>query len=163
MTALEAREFLEQIKKLDTMIENKEIERQQWLDIAENTTNGGKSVLVRLPNGTLELQNMEKVQSSGSLDPMGNAICNAVDIEAEYEAAKLELQTQKEKIIKVIEQLPTDEYTVLHLVYVQGFTLKMAAYEKRRGYNWAKKAHRRGLAGVQRILDEREDLWQEKK
>ena len=153
---MEAREFLEQIEKLNEKIRNKEIEKQQWLDIAKNTTNGGKSIIVRLPNGKFELQNMDKVQSSGSLDPMGNAICHIVDIESEYEAAKMELQEQKEQIIKVIEQLPVDQYAVLHLVYVQGFTLKMAAYEKCRGYNWAKKAHRKGLASVQRILDESE-------
>ena len=70
---MKAKEFLEQIKKIDKMIKNKRFEREQCLTDAMNMTSGGKGVWVKLPNGKYEWQNMEKVQSSGRKDPMGDA------------------------------------------------------------------------------------------
>ena len=156
MTVLKAKEFLEQIKKIDKMIKFKEFEREQSLTDAENMTSGGKSVWVKLPNGKYELQNMEKVQSSGRKDPMGDAVSDAVDTEYDIKVEKNRLERKKKEIIKVIEQLPVDQYAVLHLVYVQGFTLKAAAIEEGRSDSWAKRKHSQGIAAVQKILDEME-------
>lgn len=154
---MDAIEFLEQIKKIDKMIKNKEIERGQCLTDAMNTTSGGKGVWVKLPNGKYEWQNMEKVQSSGKKDPMGDAVSEAMDDMNEITAEIEVLKQKKKKIIKVIELLPVDQYAVLHLVYVQGFTLKAAAIEEGRGDGWAKKKKKDGIASVQRILDEQEE------
>ena len=156
---MKAKEFLEQIKKIDKMIRFKEFEWKQKLAEAENMTSGGKSVWVKLPSGKYELQNMEKVQSSGGQDPMGDTVADAVDTEYDIRAEKARLERKKKEIIKVIEQLPVDQYAVLHLVYVQGFTLKAAAIEEGRGYGWAKDKHKEGIAAVQKILDEQEG-WQ---
>ena len=153
---MEAKEFLEQIKKIDKMIKNKRFEREQCLNDAMNMTSGGKGVWVKLPKGKYEWQNMEKVQSSGRKDPMGDAVSEAIDNMDEITAEIVGLEQEKKEIIKVIEQLPVDQYAVLHLIYVQGFTLKAAAIEEGRGYNWAKNNNKKGIASVQKILDEQE-------
>lgn len=153
---MEAKEFLDQIKKINKMIKNKRFEREQCLTDAMNMTSGGKGVWVKLPNGKYEWQNMEKVQSSSRKDPMGDAVSEAIDNMDEITAEIVGLEQEKKEIIKVIEQLPVDQYAILHLIYVQGFTLKTAAIEEGRSNSWAKRKHSQGIAAVQKILDEME-------
>lgn len=155
MKSLNAKEFLGQIGKINKIIKFKELEREQYLNDAMNMTSGGQSVLVRLSNGKYELQNMEKVQSSGRKDPMGDAVSKAVDILNDIVDEMIRLEQKKKEIVKVIEQLPVDQYAVLHLIYVQGFTIKAVAIEEGRSPSWAKRKHRQGINAVQKILDER--------
>lgn len=156
MKDLDAKEFLQQIKKINQMIKNKEIEKEQWLEVAASTTSGGKSVYVKNANGKQELHNMERVQSSGNPSKMADAIIESINIETEIESAKVRLQHEKANIIQVIEQLPVEQYTVLHLVYVQDFTLKMASYEEGISYSTVKAYHKKGIRNVQKILDRKE-------
>ena len=156
MRALNAKTFLEQIKKTEMMIRNKEIEKEQWETVAMSSTAGGKSVMVKVGD-RYELQNMERVQASGNPQKMADAIGEIVDISAEIEAEKMKLYRQKEEVIRVIEQLPASQYSLLHLMYVQDYSLKVAAYEEGRSYSWAKKTHKKGVANVQKILNERKE------
>ena len=142
MKTLSAFEFLNELKKIDAMIRNKEIEIEQWKSIATSST-------VQTDG--------ERVQSSGSKQKMADAVCEFVDIAVEVEAEKNKLIRKKRDIIQVIEQLPATQYDVLHIIYVQHFTLSDAADLKGKSYSWAKDKHRKGLANVQRILDERKE------
>ena len=140
MNELNAFEFLNELKKIDAMIKNKEIEIEQWRSIATNST---------------VCSDGERVQSSGSKQKMADAVCEFVDITAEVEAEKNRLIQKKRDIIQVIEQLPATQYDLLHKIYVQSFTLAEAADMEMRSYSWAKNVHRKGLSNVQKILDER--------
>ena len=137
---MNAFEFLNELKKIDAMIKNKEIEIEQWRSIATNST---------------VCSDGERVQSSGSKQKMADAVCEFVDITAEVEAEKNRLIKKKRDIIQVIEQLPATQYDLLHKIYVQSFTLAEAADMEMRSYSWAKNVHRKGLSNVQKILDER--------
>ena len=136
---MNAKTFLEQIEKLDTMIENKRAEVQRWKDIANNTA-------VNMSG--------ERVQSSGNHDMVANAICTYLDIEREEIDTLL---AKRKDIIGVIEQLPPDEYDLLHKVYVQYFTLKEITYMKKRSYSWATTTHEKALNNLQKILNKRSE------
>ena len=150
-----ARDFLNQLKKLDKMIENKQIEKEQWRSIAMGTTSGGQSVQI---NGVMH--NMEKVQSSGSQQKMADAVDRFVDIEREIDSFIDRLVDTKKDVISVIEQLKASEYDMMHKIYVQYMTLQDVADLYGKSISWAKSIHKKGLKNTQRILDERSGITQ---
>lgn len=136
----EAQLFLKQLKKLDKMIENKIIEREQWKAIATGTTAqyGG-----------------ERVQTSGSQQRMADAVGNSIDIEAEVIQCIDNLINTKRDVINIIEQLNATEYDLLHKVYVQYITIEELAEMYGKSYSWATTVHGRALKNVQDILNKR--------
>lgn len=137
----EAQAFLEQVEKLDTIIKNKLIEKQQWKDIALGIT-----------------ANMdgERVQSSGTKSKMADAINKCVDIETEIDRLIDTLIDTKKDVIQVIEKLYSAvEYDVLHMRYIQYLTLQEIADRYGKDYEWAKLTCKRGRNHVQVLLNRR--------
>lgn len=149
---MEAREFLKQVKKLDRIIENKLIEKEQMKAMASSVTSGSTSITV---NGVLH--SMERVQASANPQKMADAINRYIDIEEEINQCIDKLLEVKKDVCSVIEQLKTPEYDLLHKVYIQHIELWDAADKCEKSYAWAKATHRRALNNVQRILDQRKD------
>ena len=135
---MKAKEFLQQIEKLDTMIRCKQAEAQMWRDVALSITGqmGG-----------------ERVQSSGNPQKMADAVNNYLDIDDELPEDIKRLKEQRREIIAVIEQLKPDEYEFLHMVYVQRIDLADVAIIKDRSYSWATTMHGNCLKKVQCIVD----------
>ena len=155
MKSEKAKEFLLQVEKLDKLIENKLIEKEQWKAIAMGVTSGGESVLVKV-NGKTELQNMEKVQSSGNPQKMSDAIIKYIEIDAEIDRCiDFYVDTRKD-VIEVIEKLPAQEYDLLHKVYIQHIELVEVADIYKTTYSNVTTIHGRALKKVQNILKERE-------
>lgn len=138
---MNAKSFLLQMKKLDKMIENKMVEKEQWIDIAQGTT---------------AMLGSERVQSSGSQQKMADAVERFIEIENEIDECIGKLIEAKKDVISVIEMLDVVEYDFLHKVYVQYIDLKEVAVMLGKKYTWATTTHGRALQNVQRILDERE-------
>lgn len=136
----EARAFLNQVEKLDRIIENKLIEKEQWKAIAYGVT-------VQM--------NGERVQSSGSKQRMADAVDNLVDVEADLNRMIDELIDTKREVIKTIEKLNVTEYDLLHKVYIQRLTLQEVASQMKMSYSWATTTHGIALKNLQKILDER--------
>ena len=136
---MEAKEYLNQVKKLDLQIRNKLIEKQQWKDIALGIT-----------------ANMdgERVQSSGAKSKMSDAIEKCVDMEAEIDSLVDKLIDTKKDVIQTIEKLdsPT-EYDILHKRYIQFMSLQEIADFYNRDYGWVTTTHGRALKSVQEILE----------
>lgn len=136
---IEAKSYLLQVERLDSRIDNKLIERQQWRDIALGITAniGG-----------------ERVQSSGSQQKMSEAIEKCLDMEKEINSLIDELIETKKKVIDTIEKIysPT-EYKILHMRYIQHISLKEIAIKLNREYSWVTTTHGRALKSVQKILD----------
>ena len=136
---IEAKNYLLQVERLDSRIDNKLIERQQWRDIALGITAniGG-----------------ERVQSSGSQQKMSEAIEKCLDMENEIDSLIDELIETKKKVIDTIEKIysPT-EYKILHMRYIQHISLKEIAIKLNREYSWVTTTHGRALKSVQKILD----------
>jgi len=138
---MDAKTFLNQLRKLDKMIENKLAEKAQWKAIATGTSAsiGG-----------------ERVQSSGSQQKMADAIDRYVDIEKEIDEQVDALIDKRQDVIRIIEQLNATEYDLLHKVYVQYITLYEVADIYGNTYSWATTVHGRALKNVQAILDRKE-------
>lgn len=136
-----AKEYLQQVEKLDLLIQNKLAEKQQWLEVALGITAhlGG-----------------ERVQTSGSKSKMAEAVEKCIDVEREISALIDRMIDTKDEIISVIEGVenPT-EYDVLHKRYIQKMSLQQIADRYGKEYSWATTTHGRALKSVQDILDKK--------
>lgn len=137
---MKAKEYLQQVGKLDKLIQNKMIEKEQWKAIATNITTHSDG---------------ERVQSSGSKQKMADAVVRYVEIEAEIDRCIDIYVDKKQEVIQTIEQLPATEYDVLHKIYIQGHELEDVADICGKTYSWVTTVHGRAVKMVQGILDER--------
>ena len=135
-----AQEYLRQIEKLDTIIKNKLIEKEQWKSVALGVT-------ARMDG--------ERVQSSGSKSRMADALDRCVDVDREIDRFIDKLIDAKKHVTETIEQLNAVEYDVLHMIYIQGCDFHDVAYKRGKSYSWATSVHGRALKNVQRIIDGR--------
>ena len=137
-----AKDYLIQVVKLDTMIQNKLIEKAQWMDIALGIT---------------AHMDGDRVQSSGAKSRMAEAVEKCVDMEAEINSLIDRLIDTKKDVIATIEAVenPT-EYDVLHKRYIQQMDLQDIADAYDKEYGWATTVHGRALKNVQDLLDARE-------
>lgn len=138
---MNAKAFLRQARKYDRMIVNKMAEAAYWRDMAKSITGGAAP------------ETGVRVQSSSSQQRMAEAADKYIDIEREIDADIDRLVDCKRRIIDVIEQLDTDQYDVLHKVYIQGMDFKQVATVKDMSYSNVTTLHGRALKNVQRILD----------
>lgn len=134
-----AQVFLERVEMLDTIIENKLIERQQWHDLALSiTANMGG----------------EKVQASGAQSKMADAVIKCVAMEDEIADAVDRLIAEKKSVVQTIESLysPT-EYKLLHMRYIQHISLTDIADKLNWEYTRVTTTHGRALKNVQKMLE----------
>lgn len=139
---MDKKEFLNQLKKLDKLIENKLIEKERWQAIASGVSSPAMG---------------EKVQTSRNLTRTEDAICRYIDMEKEIDEAIDRLVDKKQDVLSVIEQLNATEYDILHKRYVQYIPLDDIAVLYDKTYSWVTTVHGRALKNVQKILDEREE------
>lgn len=139
---MDAKRYLQQVSKLNKLIENKTVELAQWQAMATST-------------GTFS--EGERVQSSGNQQKMAEAVSRYVDIEKELIACRDRYIDTKNEVIHMIEQLPTVEYDVLHKIYIQEKSLTDVAILYDRAYSWATTVHGRALKAVQDMLDGRNE------
>lgn len=131
--------WLEEIFRLDAMIENKQAEIRDWTDKALGITSN---------------MDGERVQSSGNQQKMATAIDKVVDLKREANEKIDELIDYKQKVIKTIEQLKPIEYDVLHKRYIQGMQFEEIGALRRKSKSWATTWHGIALKSLNRILEE---------
>ena len=135
---MKAKDYLRQIKKINSQIINKSAEVEFWRSVATGCTIAAEG---------------EKVQSSGSKDKVANAICNYIEMEQEINAAIKRLVKARQDIIGTIEQLPVAQYDVLHKIYVQDKTFYETATDLHKSYSWVTTVHGKALVSVQKIIN----------
>lgn len=139
---MEARAFLERAIDIDERIKNKTLEKEQWRAIAECTSVSS---------------NGERVQSSGSLHKMEDAVIKIVEIEDEIDAMIQRLIDMKQEIIKTIDKVTdTKSYSLLHKRYIQGKSLEDIQEEQGISQSTAERRFKEAYDAIQKILDERE-------
>lgn len=143
---MRAKEYLLQIRKLDTLITNKQAEVDHWKAVA---------------CGTGAWSDGERVQSSGNKQKMASAVEKYIDVQREITADIDRFIDLKQEVIRTIEVLPAAEYDLLHKVYVQGRTLDEVADCNDKSRRWADSVHGRALASLQRVLDGRKEAKDE--
>lgn len=131
---MRAETYLERIKKINLLIMNKKREHARWVDAAEGL--GG-------------VASGDRVQASRNLHRGADAIGNYIDLEREIKC----LESEKQNIIRTIEQLPGVEYDILHKLYIQEYSRKEVAYQYKKSLDWVKLKKRHALRLLQEILD----------
>lgn len=137
---MDAVAFLAKFYNCEKKVKNKIYERDFWHGISVSVS--------AYPDG-------ERVQSSGNPQKMSDAVDTCVDMQREINTAVAELAAEMKDVLSVIQQLPTDEYDVLHKRYIQHMTNNDVAACFGKGASWASTIHVKGCKSVQRILDGR--------
>ena len=138
---MDAREYLEEIKRHDVLINNKLAEVQQLRCLV---------VSVTAPIGG------EGVQGTKQTDRMGDTIAKIIDLENEINAEIDKFIDMKRERIALIQQIPKQlQYDLIHNHYVQYKSLVDFAKEKNYSYAWILEVHDEALSAVQRLLDEK--------
>ena len=135
----DAQVYLEQVEKLECVIKNKLIEKQQWKEIALGITANMEG---------------ERVQSTGAKSKMANALDKCADIEMEIDSLVDKLIDLKKEVTQTIEKLqsPT-EYNLLHMRYIQFIPLKDIADRWNTEYTNVTTAHGKALKKIQEIME----------
>lgn len=129
-------EYLGMIEKLNLLITNKILEKEELFTIATKTTQDNDG----MPHAT------------GTSDKVGNSTVKIVEKEAEIDRVIDLFYDLKQEIIGQIQKLPAEEYDVLHKSFVQGIALSTIAEEKNKHVDTIKSVRRKGIANV-RILN----------
>ena len=135
---MKAQHYLEQLEHLETMIENKQIEKKQWRDIALGVT---------------ARYDGERVQSTSSQQKMSDAVIKLADIDREIDRIIDEKVDKRLEIIATIEKLKLHEYNVLHKMYIQKKSFKEVAAECGKSHSWVTSVYGSALSNLQKILD----------
>lgn len=141
LTTKEVKEYLNRIDDIDTRIRNKHIEKAQhhalMMDCATSITSNVSG---------------DRVQSSGSKQRMADTVDDKLTYIQKIEKRIAELEKEKEEIISTIEQLPKDEYDVIHKCYVQRMQLKQVSYERDESYSSTTNVHGLALKHLSEII-----------
>ena len=140
-----AKEYLQGIWRIDTMIKNKAAEKKRYRELT-----------LTAATSTTASMSGDRVQSSGSKQRMADTVDRCIDYERKIDARIAELTEERDSIIRTIERLPWDKYDLLHLVYVQYKTLKEVAAIRDEAYSTVATNHGIALNMVSAILKERE-------
>lgn len=139
----DAKTLLRSIEKLDVLIRNKLIEKQQWKDVALGITASMEG---------------ERVQSSGSPSKMAEAVIKCIAVEDELNDLIDSLIDTRKRVIKIIEQVESPiHYDLLHRKYIQFQEFQEIADAYGKEYGWATTTHGRALKSVQEIIEQEEN------
>lgn len=136
---MDAREYMEQVVVYDTKIRNKVDAIRALQEAATDTSAapfdraGGKTQLL-----------------GSKLEAL---VCKYVETERKLISDMEELYSNISERIETIEKLPTVEYDVLYMTYIQGKDLQEIADKYHRSYRWAQEKRRRALDDLQITLD----------
>ena len=106
--------WLEQVKKLDELINAKLAERERLIDIATD-------ISPRMPDG------MPFNNTGVTSKKLENAVIALVELEREINKAIDNYVNYKQMIVKILEKLPAKEYGVLHRHYIRYMTWEQIA------------------------------------
>lgn len=137
---MDAKEYLDRLRKKQSIIENTICEIQRWESVANSITVSTEG---------------ERVKASGSKEGMADAVASLVDLTITLKTKVEELVKERNVIVRDLERLPQNEYDVLHKIYVQGYELSLVPTKVYKSYSWVKKHHQSGIDKIQEMLDER--------
>lgn len=129
--------YLEQIERLDRMIQNKLSEIEQLKHIATSITISPKEV---------------NVQVSSDKDRMGNAVSKLIDLEKETDRLVDEYMDKRKRIIEQIDSIKdTNMYHVLSEKYISRKGLSVIAVEMGYSFKQVCRIHGNALVEFERL------------
>lgn len=111
---MNVQKLLEQVKKLDQLIDAKLAERQRLIEIATDISAKPYDGMPHSNTGTVS----QKMQ---------NAVVSLIDLEQETNKLIDKYIDYKQEIVKSLERLPDKEYGVLHRYYIRYMTVEQIA------------------------------------
>ncbi len=138
-----AKETLLEIKRIDTLVQNKTAEKKKW----EAITMDRATVITASTEG-------ERVQSSGSKQKMADTVDSGIDRVRRIEKRIKELYAKMDAIIDIIDSLPEAESDILHKIYVQYMSVKEVAASRHESESTVSHKHTAAVKMVSNILRE---------
>ncbi len=111
---MDAQKWLEQVRKLDELINAKLAERQRLIEIATDISAKPFDGMPHSDTGIVS----QKMQ---------NAVVNLIDLEQQTNQLIDQYVDYKQQVVEVLEKLSTNEYGVLHRYYIRYMTLEQTA------------------------------------
>ena len=130
-------EWLENVEKLDALIEAKRREKKQLLELVTSITPGYSD----MPGGT------------DVSDRVGNGAVKLAMKEQEIDRAIEKHLEHKSRVIRALERLPAKEYAVLHRFYIQYMTLEKISEELGICYMTAWRRKESGIKKLESVID----------
>ena len=146
---MNARDFLNQLKKMEDSIKDKLEEVERLKSIALVVTAVSNNVIIEG-----EKHSVDRVQSSGSQQKMADAVCKYVDLENEIDNDIDMMIDKKLEVLAVINKLDKPvQCAVLRKKYVQFKSFRQIAEDLHYSYQYILESHSQALKNVQKILD----------
>lgn len=141
---MDAKDFLEQINRIERTINAKTAEVSKLRDILY---------------GVSAPMSNDPVQSSKTGDRMADIIAKIVDTENEINSLIDKYIDESKEIVKVIEQLKNPlHYTVIHKHYVSNMSFVEIAAVENFSYQYIVETHGKALKEIQNILNTYENI-----
>lgn len=132
-----AKRYLSELQLIQMEIEQLQEEREMYLEMAT-------SISVRL--------SPVKVQTSGSVDRIGDNTSKAADLAKTVDKKINKLMEKQQEITNMIRSLHDKNYIqVLYKVYVQFKSLRATAVEIHRSYTYTLELHKKALAAFETV------------
>ena len=132
-----AKQYLSKLQVMKTRIEQLQEQRQMYLEMAT-------SITVPL--------NPVKVQTSRTVDRMGDNTSKAADLGKEIDEEINNVLYKQQEVVEQIQSLRNVDYVrVLFKVYVQLKTIKQASAEMGRSYNYVLDVHKKALKAFEEM------------
>lgn len=132
--------WLDQVSKLDELIEGKLVEREQLWALATKVTSSSDG----MPHGN-EVS-----------DKVGNIVVKLRTLAEETDALVDHYIDYKREVIRTLEKLPAREYAVLHRFYIEYMTINEIANAMGYSESQVKRIKKKGLKNIKMIRNELE-------
>lgn len=136
---MNAKEYLKQIKRYDTLINNKLEELQRLKDLSTKITTS---------------LSLTKVQTSGNTSKIANSVEKLIDLQEEINDDIDKFIDLRTEVISNIDKIQnSDMCNVLYKRYLDLITWEQIAVDMHFTSQWVHKLHNRALKEIQEIID----------
>lgn len=134
-----AKEYLQQIRKADIMINYKQQQLDELRSLATSITSA---------------MNPDKVQSSCVSDKVGDAVAKIVDLQNEINRDIDKLVDLKKEVMKVIDKLDATSLELIYSRYFEFKTWEQIVCQMNYSCQWIWKLHGEALKKVSKLMKE---------
>ena len=132
-----AKEYLSELQLMKTKIEQLQEQKRMYLD-------GAVSITAAL--------NPVKVQNSPAVDRVGDNVAKATSIDAKIDEEIASLWKKQDGVIRQIQGMHNAKFMqLLFKVYVQGKSIRKAAFEMKMSYSYVIELHKKALAEFKKV------------
>lgn len=137
---MDAERFLNQVKKLDQLIDAKLAEQYRLREIATN-------ISAKMPDG------MPYTNTGTVSRTMENAVISLIMLEQEINKLIDKYVDCKQEVVNLLEKLPANEYGVLHRYYIRYMTLEQIAEDMGYCRQQICRLKKKGLQNLENVIE----------